>query len=1331
MANQTFRLTQAALASTLFYLYFPVSLAALDPVPPNTTSTPINNGYNFVASATLTVADGDPIGSTGGVAIDNNNGFPASPFSVDVIFKGDSTVNGTVGPTNPITTIEVQGAGKTVTFAGTVTVGSGNLNFDGAANGATTIVLNNNVNVNGSIDNLSGSSNIGTILFNGNSTVTGTVGASSPVLELDLKGPGAIVSLQDDVQGDINFIVGASNTTTARISDGVTVDGAVNNLTGVSGRGILQWLGGGLITESIGVTNSLAQIKVNTSATPNKTLEMRGNTIIVDTIALTDDGTGTPANGTTLKLNNPNMQLVAPITVSTSNEDTLDIFNALNLTGNIGTFNKAFYLVKVGENTDTTIDGDIYAQTVKFFGKFSLTMGDGFDINGAVDSTKANQGVLNFLGDSIVTGTIGATNSVNQINLQGAGKTVNFQDDINVGSGNLTFASTASPTTTANIGNNVTITGNVDSTNAGNGILAFLGNGTILGQIGPTNGLNDVTINLANSLVTFGGDILNGTSITFMAQATANMVNGITITGDIDGNAPNVGTVQFLGDATVNGVMGPTNGLYTLNILGEGKTVRFNNDVKNATPINFFTNATAVIADGQTIVDVDNKTSAAAGTLIFEGGGEVEDIGATNPLALVSINTLGGAKTLTIHGSDINANIFNVVGAGGTTLVFDNPVDVVNIHTNITTNNNGIDTINFQSANDVVMIGDIGSTTNPFGSVNLILPGQSLKMNGNIYANNTQFQSTSTLELSNNASVFGPITTTVNNQGNIIFLGNSTVGSQIGAPGKAVNAIFVNGLAGSVLNLNANVFTNAFSVNNGEMVVPSNVTLTSAILVNFFKGILKIPTNTTFTINGSLLFATADDTLQIDMGANINSSAKIVTTGSAVVTAPAKLTLLNPAFSPGKTTVFPIVVGGPGSTFVPTINLTNQDTFLTSFDTVVTGNTLNLLITSKPVANFANQSNTVGVGEALDEIALSGQPIDGILAQIVAQLSEMGDVASLNFALSTLAPVVDGALVGEGFLLEREIYDSIAERFDRKDYWRRYKTKNLQTGLASGDSFNDKAAWVKILGYHANQQKRDKVEGYRADTLGLVVGGDRVVLQDTLLGAAFSIASLDVNSKLLPNIKTTADNYQLTVYGSKACENAYFYNGLISLAYNNYTTDRSIQFGNVQAFPRGDYHGWQWGAKGEAGYVLGEGDYHTIPMATLFYSHLNIGSYVEHGAGTASQNISSSDYSAFIASLGIKFTYDFGYDQRLFQLQGYFNALYDFINDSMEITSQFTGGGPSFETLGFRPAKVSYNLGSNFTLFSKTTWSFMLNYDLNFKEDYVANAGYLRALYEW
>jgi outer membrane autotransporter protein len=211
----------------------------------------------------------------------------------------------------------------------------------------------------------------------------------------------------------------------------------------------------------------------------------------------------------------------------------------------------------------------------------------------------------------------------------------------------------------------------------------------------------------------------------------------------------------------------------------------------------------------------------------------------------------------------------------------------------------------------------------------------------------------------------------------------------------------------------------------------------------------------------------------------------------------------------------------------------------------------------------------------------------------------------------------------------------------------------------------------------------------------------------------------------------------MALYGQHDFCDYWFLNWMGAAGYNNYSQKRHFNFGNLFLEPRGHFHGWQLGAKGEVGYEYIYGNYHLIPYASLYYSYLDLSSFTEDNVDTAGQVVDSQDYSMLQGGVGIRAAYNFMYSNANFEmvvLQPEIHAqiLHDFINDGMETNSQFIGGGPSFVTRGFTPAATGFNIGGGVSTYG--TYSdliFTITYDLHVKDDYVANSGFIRARYEW
>lgn len=919
----------------------------------------------------------------------------------------------------------------------------------------------------------------------------------------------------------------------------------------------------------------------------------------------------------------------------------------------------------------------------------------GADLNGISIDNSVGVGatsIMNFAGSSTVSGLVGPTFPISDLNVGVAGKTVAFQGNV---AGNIIFTSTG----TATLANNVTLTGNVDSQNVNQGILSFLGNGTVTGTIGATKGLNKVNLDGVGT-VNFNKSLLNGTKLNFNADATVNIADGaslFSVNNEIGAVAK--GTLNFLGTSTV-GDIGASFGLNAITISGANKTVTFTGNVGNNTPIIFKANGNAVIADGETIFDVDNQVGVSTGALIFVGSASAEDIGATSPITQMILNSSNGVgKTITISGSKLNANSIIFAGSNPTTLAL---------------NKNGMNVTGFILANTsnahTVQIKGNTTISNNIGSAGALIK--------------TTLDAGKTLTVANNANLFG----TVDGAGTLTFLLNTQITSDIGGT-TPLTAVNFNGTASRTANLDANISAGAVTINNGgTLKVNSTNTITSNLTVA--NGNLSLAPNANLNVTGPFSLNNNNATLTVDMDGTAASTPRVAATGVATVgVAGGKLTVLNPAYVPGTLTV-PIVTGGGGSALAP-LTITNANTFMTSFSNQVSGNTLNLVLTSKSLSIFANQTNNTGPAFALNSLAASGANVTGDLKNILNQINTFNDAASISYALSTLSPTVNGAVLNESFMAQSETFDAITDHFDTQAFWQKHYGKS-SSGMSNGDTQTPSSAWVKVFKQYGNQAAREDILGYKNDTWGIIAGGDAYVKDNILVGLALSWANLDMNDKRSVYEKTQANSYQASVYANLECDTPWYYNGMLAVAYNEYRSDRNILFGNVNLFPHADYDGWQMGAKVESGYVYDFDTVQFVPHTSLFYSNLSLNSYTETGANTAGLAVDEADFEAMLWGGGFKFIKEMALEnERFFQSEIHTRIFYDLFGDTMALTSQFTGGGPNFRTAGFTPARFSYNVGGNVSLYSRHNWVFTLSYDYDAKADYHANAGFLRIRHEW
>ncbi|WP_367364487.1 autotransporter domain-containing protein [Candidatus Tisiphia endosymbiont of Nedyus quadrimaculatus] len=524
--------------------------------------------------------------------------------------------------------------------------------------------------ITGSVDNTTGADNKGILHFVKAGEVTGTIGGVGKALAAvnfgvaaGLDAGGGVVKLGDAataadfninhnnviviarglMTGTVNFnaagrltahfgITGnvdfRGNNGTITLGSGKTITGAVDN-TGGGAAGVLNFAGAGTVTRAIGATNALTV--VNFGGTETGVVELQG-----------------AATATKFSINNDK------ITV-----------NAAGLMKGVVNFNGTGRL-----NANAGIEGN-----VDFKGNDGIiTLGAGRKIEGNVDNNSAiKAGILNFAGVGEVTGDIGATRALAEVNfgiagigggavqLGGASKARNFninhaaadvtaaglmRGNVNFNAagrltahfgitGNVNFKGNAG---TITLGDAQTITGAVTAGGVGTGTLTFAGIGTVIGDIG-TKDARLARINTGGA-TTLGGSVYT---------------NDLHF-GNAVGHAVTIGG-HFGGKVTFDNA---EYGILTFN--GAGGSFIFNSAIANGVKGTLNVNANLVATNAQigniktiNIGDADAKTLAintsdANVTLLGNGGGANQVINFMHANSTLSLFTRGRDSTVTFNG---------------------------------------------------------------------------------------------------------------------------------------------------------------------------------------------------------------------------------------------------------------------------------------------------------------------------------------------------------------------------------------------------------------------------------------------------------------------------------------------------------------------------------------------------------------------------------------------------------------------------------------------------------------------------------------------------------
>ncbi len=102
-------------------------------------------------------------------------------------------------------------------------------------------------------------------------------------------------------------------------------------------------------------------------------------------------------------------------------------------------------------------------------------------------------------------------------------------------------------------------------------------------------------------------------------------------------------------------------------------------------------------------------------------------------------------------------------------------------------------------------------------------------------------------------------------------------------------------------------------------------------------------------------------------------------------------------------------------------------------------------------------------------------------------------------------------------------------------------------GVAAGDEAIDNVAygiWAKPLYVDAHQSEKAGVAGYKARTVGTVIGLNTLANDNLMIGAAIGLAKTDVkHQNYKRGDKTTIDSLSFSLYGAQQLVSNFFVHG--------------------------------------------------------------------------------------------------------------------------------------------------------------------------------------------
>ncbi len=1155
----------------------------------------------------------------------------------------------------------------------------------------------------------------GTLILSGNNTYTGSTILTGGTLGLDSSsaiGPGTIFfyggtlqySASNNIDNSSKFSnasgqsfsidtngqnVTFNNALGSNTSDTLTKIGvgtltllADNNYSGITtiSGGTLQ-IGNGGIVGSLGTGDVTDNANLTFDFSNNPTI----SNVISGTGSVTQNGTGTLTlsgtntySGATIVNTGTLKAGVVDQAFGVGSAVTIGIGGKLDLGG----FNETIGSL-TGAGTVTSSSAGTLTLTAG--GDNSSTDFSGIIKNGSATSvglTKEGSGTLTLSGDNTYTGatTINAgTLDLGSSSAIGPG-TIYFYG------GTLRYSSSNNTDYSGQFSSDINQAFNIDT------------NGQDVTFANPLTSDGGTLTKIGDGTLTLLADI-NYSGITTISGGTLQLGNG-GITGNLGtGNVTDNAnlTLDFSNNHIISNV-----------ISGIGSVTQNGTGTVTLSGANTYSGATIVNA-GTLEAGVVNQAFGIGSAVTIGVGGRV-DLGGFNE----TIGSLAGAGIVTNNGA-FSSTL--TTGADNTSTVFSG-----NIH-------NGSNAIGLtkEGSGTLTLSGDntySGSTILNAGTLSL---GSSAIGPGTIYFNGGTLQ----YSAGNNNDYSSQFSSDNNQVFNIDTNGqNVTFADPLSSAGGVLTKIG----NGTLILASANHYTGATLINAGTLQVENANALGTGPVTN--NGTLAL--GTTSLSLGGLYRQNAGSALDLSIYSTSNYGNII--TPSALVANGSTVNVHITGYIQNNAQYEIINSGGTGIGSVP-LTITSDNALFNFTGSILDGN---LFLTANNIlVSLANNPNAQTIANVLSNESNPSSDLQSTLSTLV-HLSD----AQISAALDTMGPIVNRGIIENNSATLNNFIGASLDRvhyvLSREDIINNSLNKvegslnhaepgnSASSGVSSGDESGINGIWAKPYGSYLSQKTHQYIQGFDAWNAGTVVGVDRLIADNFTLGVSGGYAYGWVNSD--GDIgNTDITSAQSTIYaGYQDSNHNLFIDAAGSLAWNWYNGQRNISYINRTA--DSNYEGQQYSAYLESGYRFNTGNNSEsaqlfgnnadiVPLVSLQWTHLSLGSYTESNAGPLDLNVNKQNYDILESGLGLSMSTSEEKDWGLFTPEIHAKWLHDYIDDKMVVTSSFTGGGGSFTSNGVTPQKDGIEYGSKLSFDLKNDISLIAECNVEMRSGFIGVYG--------
>jgi len=815
------------------------------------------------------------------------------------------------------------------------------------------------------------------------------------------------------------------------------------------------------------------------------------------------------------------------------------------------------------------------------------------------------------------------TATTNTTTVSGAGSLFLF--DTNAGT--LTNSSTGSISATSGRAIDASGTNTATINNSGNIEASFA-----------TSGVGSTIVVNSGSTITNGGTIKN-------IAAGGHAITISDVSGSAGTTINNTGTISAIGSGVAISTVFNSQQAITVTNSGTISGSIVYGETSTATA-SFTQTAGSISSTGTSAISNVNSVNLSGGT-ITGGINYRNDINGSNTytqsggtLTSGNVTFLTGTNTVNLSGGTLNGNI--VGGSGADTVNISGGTLLGTIDGGGTTN----DVVNFNGTGTKTLTTAISNVEN----INFNAGTTNLNAGSALGSTLATITGVATVNLNNNIT-----STTLNNAGTL------NLDSTADSTNRTLTGNYTQTAAG-ILALSFDDTTTA--TNNSTLKLSGGATFAqgSTIRVNV------APLSTTFTTAN----ITGDNWLAVDGGAALTVTGGTIANLNIVSSNPLiKFT----ASAPDANDIRLTAAAASATEIVSNVqNATAAGAITTANLQTAAGGGVAATNTTAALAGYGSYLSNLGannvtnfntINTAFNALTTTQQVADAI-----------GDLQADPALVTAGSTAVSAATTASGNVIVASLVDA------------RSQMANAETGASAGDTLgSDLRLWAQPFGSHYDQDKKQGIEGFEADTYGVVVGGDVAVSSSVRGGLAFSYSNTNVDGKGANAANgSDIDGYNVSLYGTYTPIENLFIDGLLGYGFNRYDSDRDVAFLVTRA--KGDYDCNTCNARLGLGYDLAANGFVVTPSTFVNFTRVEQDSYTETGS-LASVHVNDQETDRAVTGLGLKFAYPIQQAEGLFTPSANVGYTHDFGDKNQSVTQNFVGGS-NFTTTG---ADIDRNAG--------------------------------------